>query len=62
MVGLGATHHHIKGAEMTAIVVHLRRWEQRRLVRLMRTTREAGIRTRALIVLHAAGGKSTAHC
>jgi len=27
----------------------------------MRTTREAGIRTRALIVLHAAGGKSTAH-
>jgi len=46
---------------MTAIVVHLRRWEQRRLVRLMRTTREAGIRTRVLIVLHAAGGKSTAH-
>jgi len=27
----------------------------------MRSTREAGIRTRALIVLHAAGGKSTAH-
>ncbi len=27
----------------------------------MRTTREAGIRTRALIVLHAAGGKNTAH-
>jgi len=46
---------------MTAIVVHLRRWEQRRLQRLMRTTREAGIRSRALIVLHAAAGKSTGH-
>ena len=46
---------------MTAIVVHLRRWEQRRLQRLMRTTRDAGLRTRALIVLHAAAGKCTAY-
>jgi transposase len=45
---------------MTAIVVHLRRWEQRRLQRLMRTTHDAGIRSRTLIVLHAAAGKSTA--
>lgn len=44
---------------MTARVVHLRRWEQRRLQRLMRTTRDAGMRSRALIVLHAAAGKST---
>lgn len=45
---------------MTGIVVHLRRWEQRRLERLMRTTRDAGIRSRTLIVVHAAAGKSTA--
>jgi transposase len=45
---------------MTGIVVHLRRWEQRRLQRLMRTTRDAGIRSRTLIVVHAAAGKSTA--
>lgn len=45
---------------MTGSVVHLRRWEQRRLQRLMRTTRDAGIRSRTLIVVHAAAGKSTA--
>ena len=45
---------------MTGIVVHLRRWEQRRLQRLMRSTRDAGIRSRTLIVLHAAADKSTA--
>ena len=45
---------------MTAIVVQLRRWDHRRLQRLMRTTRDAGVRSRALIVLHAAAGKGTA--
>jgi transposase len=45
---------------MTAIVVQLRRWDHRRLQRLVRTTRDAGMRTRALIVLHAAKGKGTA--
>jgi transposase len=45
---------------MTAIVVQLRRWDHRRLQRLLRTTRDAGMRTRALIVLHAATGKGTA--
>jgi transposase len=45
---------------MPAIVVQLRRWDQRRLQRLIRKTREAGVRTRALIVLHAAAGKGTA--
>lgn len=44
---------------MTAIVVHLRRWEQRRLQRTVRKTRDAGLRTRALIILHAAGGKTS---
>ena len=44
---------------MTGIVVHLRRWEQRRLQRLTRSTRDAGIRSRTLIVLHAAAGQST---
>ena len=44
---------------MTAIVVQLRRWDQRRLQRLMRTTRDAGVRSRTLIVLHAAAGKGT---
>jgi hypothetical protein len=45
---------------MTGIVVQLRRWDHRRLQRLMRTTRDAGVRTRSLIVLHAATGKGTA--
>jgi transposase len=45
---------------MTAIVVQLRRWDHRRLQRLLRTTRDAGVRSRALIVLHAATGKGTA--
>jgi transposase len=45
---------------MTAIVVQLRRWDHRRLQRLMRATRDAGVRSRALIVLHAAAGKGTA--
>lgn len=44
---------------MTAIVIQLRRWDQRRLQRRMRTTRDAGVRTRTLIVLHAAAGKGT---
>ncbi len=42
---------------MAAIVVHLRRWEQRRLQRTMRKTRDAGLRIRALIIVHAAAGK-----
>ena len=46
---------------MTAIVVHPGRWEQRRLQRTVRKTREAGLRTRALIILHAAAGKSSGH-
>jgi hypothetical protein len=45
---------------MTAVVVQLRRWDQRGVQRLIRRTREAGVRTRALIVLHAAAGKGTA--
>lgn len=45
---------------MTAIVVQLRRWDHRRLQRLLRATRDAGMRTRALIVLHASTGKGTA--
>jgi transposase len=44
---------------MVAIVVHLRRWEQRRLQRTLRKTRDAGLRTRALIVLHAAAGQGS---
>lgn len=44
---------------MTAIVVHLRRWQQRRLQRTVRKTPDAGLRTRSLIVLHAAAGKSS---
>jgi transposase len=44
---------------MTAIVVHPRRWEQRRLQRTVRKTRDAGLRTRSLIILHAAAGKSS---
>lgn len=44
---------------MTAIVVHLRRWEQRRLQRTVRKTRDAGLRTRSLIILHAAAGRSS---
>lgn len=44
---------------MTAIVVHLRRWQQRRLQRTVRKTFDAGLRTRSLIVLHAAAGKSS---
>ena len=42
---------------MAAIVVHPRRWEQRRLQRTVRKTRDAGLRTRALIILHATAGK-----
>lgn len=42
---------------MTAIVVHLRRWEQRRVQRAVRKSRDAGLRTRSLIILHAAAGK-----
>jgi transposase len=45
---------------MTTIVVHLSRGVRRRLQPLVRKTRDAGLRTRALIVLHAAGGKGTA--
>ena len=44
---------------MTAILVHLRRWQQRRLQRTVRKTREAGLRIRSLIILHAAAGKSS---
>lgn len=44
---------------MTAIVVHLRRWQRRRLQRTVRKTLDAGLRTRSLIVLHAAAGKSS---
>ena len=40
---------------MTVIVV--RRWQQRRLQRTVRKTLDAGLRTRSLIVLHAAAGK-----
>jgi hypothetical protein len=47
------------GAEIIAIVVELRRPVQRRLQQLIRKTREAGVRSRALIVLHAAAGKGT---
>lgn len=43
---------------MTAIVVHLRRWQQRRLQRTVRKTRDAGLRTRSLIILQAAAGQS----
>ena len=42
---------------MTAIVVHLQRWKQRRLQRTVRKTGDAGLRTRSLIILHAAAGK-----
>jgi len=42
---------------MAAIVVHLDRWKQRRLQRTVRKTRDAGLRTRSLIILHAAAGK-----
>lgn len=42
---------------MIAILVHLRRWQQRRLQRTVRKTLDAGLRTRSLIVLHAAAGK-----
>ncbi len=45
---------------MTAIVVRLRRGEQRRLQRIVHKTRDAGLRSRSLIILHAAAGKSTA--
>jgi transposase len=44
---------------MAAIVVHLERWKQRRLQRTVRKTRDAGLRTRSLIILHAAAGKSS---
>jgi transposase len=44
---------------MTAIVIHPTRGEQRRLLRTVRKTRDAGLRTRALIILHAAAGKSS---
>src|SRR5260370_6816696 len=44
---------------MAAIVIHLRRWEQRRLQRIVRKTGDAGLRTRSLIILHATAGKST---
>jgi len=44
---------------MTGIVVHLRRWEQRRLQHTVRKTRDAGLRTRALIILQAAAGQSS---
>src|SRR3970040_263134 len=37
----------------------LRRWQRRRLQLTVRKTREAGLRTRSLIVLHAAAGKSS---
>lgn len=42
---------------MTVIVVHLQRWKQRRLQRTVRKTADAGLRTRSLIILHAAAGK-----
>ena len=45
---------------MAAIVVQLPRGVRRRLQRLIRKTRDAGLRTRTLIILHAAAGKSTA--
>ena len=44
---------------MAPIIVWLRRWEKRRLQRIVRTTREAGLRSRAMIILHAAEGKGT---
>jgi transposase len=44
---------------MTAIVVHLRRWQQRRLQRTVRKTRDAGLRTRSLIILQAAAGQNS---
>lgn len=45
---------------MTAIVIRLRRWQQRRLQWTVRKTRDAGLRTRSLIILQAAEGKRTA--
>jgi transposase len=49
-----------RGAEMTAIVGQVPRGVSRRVQHLVRKTRDAGPRTRALIVLHAAAGKGTA--
>jgi transposase len=48
-----------RGAEMTTIV-QLPRSVRRRLQHVVRKTREVGLRTRALIMLHAAAGKGTA--
>lgn len=45
---------------MVAIVVELPRCVKRRLQHVVRKTRDAGLRTRALIMLHAAAGKGTA--
>lgn len=44
---------------MTAIVVRLPRGQQRRLRHTVDKTREAGLRTRSLIILHAAAGWGT---
>lgn len=44
---------------MAPIIVRLRRWEQRRLQRLVQKTKDAGLRVRATIILHAAAGKRT---
>src|SRR3990172_5911358 len=40
-------------------IVQLSRSVRRRLQHLVRKTREVGVRTRALIILHAAAGKGT---
>ena len=45
---------------MIAIAIWLRRWDHRRLQRLLRSTRDAGVRSRTLFVLHAAAGKGPA--
>lgn len=44
---------------MAPIIVRVRRWEQRRLQRLVQKTKDAGLRVRATIILHAAAGKPT---
>ena len=44
---------------MTAIVIRLPRGQQRRLRHTVDKTREAGLRTRSLIILHAAAGWGT---
>lgn len=45
---------------MTTIVGHLPRGVRRRLQQVVRKTRDAGLRTRALIMLHATAGRGTA--